>query len=169
MPETPSPEEIKKDLGVAKSLYKKYGPIIKGAIAGIIFGGGTMLGIWEGYSKPQMYDIVDEEIEKYAVEEEKKKESFRGGLAKELGIEKEDVIDYVVAELDTAQRFINEAQKFRPYLERESSVFRIGYYIELENGEQGWYGPDLQPHRLAWEEGKPWVIYHGHRKDLNGW
>ena len=165
---TPTPEEIQKDFGVTKRLYNKYSAVIKGAISGIIFGGSTMLGVWEGYSKPQMYEIVDTEIEKYAIEEEKKKESFRGGLSKKWKIEKEDVVDHLCYTLDSLTTFMHEAGKYQEYLEERIKISPIEYFIDLESGEQYWRGPDLQIHRLAWEDGQCWVIYHSSRKNLKG-
>lgn len=167
------PEEIKEDLGLVKRLYKKYKVILVAIFVGAGSAGGTMLGLWKGTTEPAMQRMIDSSI----VANNKVQDSilhaqsgsFRSSIAEEKGIKKDEVVDWLVAELDSAQNFQDEAQKFKPFLERELSMVRIGYYIELETGEQGWYGPDLQGHRLVWEGGKCWTIYHGHRKDLKGW
>lgn len=141
--------------------------VLRWAIGVIVASGGTMLGVWEGYSKPQMIRLIEQNNVRQDSIRNLESGSFRGEWAVYLDVPKQKVTYTLYTKLDSLTRFMYEAQKYHDPLDLLSSITPIYAYLDA-NGEEWQWMPDGRSYRVNYDsDGTRWVVYHGHRRNLS--
>jgi len=149
-------EKLRKDW----KTFKFYKRTLISIVLGIISGGGAMLAVWEGYSKPQMQEMIRENNISQDSLHSSEAEASWNELAKLRRVPEQIVVIDLFMTIDSLTRMMHDAQVYRPFLERESKRWRVGEFSD-ENGEKKWSGWDWRDHGIVWDNGRPWVIYNG--------
>ena len=159
-----TPEQVKKDW----LLLKKYKSLILSLVIGIISGGGSVLGVWELYSKPQMKDMIEANNNDRDSIRKTQSGSFRDELGILLEVPKEMVSVSIYMRFDSLSKFMREAKRYEDFLVRESKLWRVGTFAD-ENGDKFWAGWDWRDHPIVdYENGRPWVIYNHQKYYIDG-
>jgi hypothetical protein len=150
-------EEKKKAVKWILSILKSYGiPVVLGI--------GTVWGYCKVYIGDQIREITIE-----VLEDLDQKKSFREVLGEQLDVPT-DVVPYYltgkVIEIDSIKSQIQTFEEsYVPYLEAQMKITVIYRFLD-DVGDEWWHGFDGRNYRVNYENGKPWVVYHSHRKDL---
>ncbi|MHA1123747.1 MAG: hypothetical protein ACTSPC_13200 [Candidatus Heimdallarchaeota archaeon] len=152
-----SPEEKKNAIKWIWKILSTYGLTV-------ILGLGT---VW-GYLKVNLEDQI-KKITIDVLEEVNDKESFRDILGDQLEIPS-DVVPYYltgkIIEIDSIESQIRTFEEnYIPFLETQMKITVIYRFLD-EVGDEWWHGFDGRNYRVNYDNGQPWVVYHGHRKDL---
>ena len=103
------------------------------------------------------------------IEEREEKKSFREILGDQLSIP-EDVVPYYltgkIVEIDSIKSEIkNFEEEYVPFLQNQMKITVIYRFLD-EVGDEWWHGFDGRNYRVNYDDGHPWVVYHGHRKEI---
>lgn len=152
-----TPEEKKTAVKWIWSQIKTYAAVVAA-------GGATVWGVAEYYLEDYVEDVATE-----IIEEKTDKKSFREILGEQLEVPSDLVPYYVTSKFIALDSIISQVKafedKYMPILDAHMKITVIYRFID-EFGDEWWHGFDGRNYRVNYDEGHPWVVYHGHRKDL---
>jgi len=126
--------------------------------------GASVWGVAQYYLEDYVKDTATQ-----IIEEKNGNQSFREILGEQLDIPTDIVPYYLtgkITEIDSIESQITFFEEsYVPFLEAQMKITVIYRYLD-EVGDEWWHGYDDRNYRVNYDNGHPWVVYHGHRKDL---
>ena len=152
-----TPEEKKNAVKWLWSQLKIYGIAVAAA-------GASVWGVAQYYLEDYVKEVATQ-----VIEEAHGNKSFREILGEQLDVPT-DVVPYYltgkIIEIDSIESQIHVFEEnYVPFLESQMKITVIYRFLD-EYGDEWWHGFDGRNYRVNYDNGIPWVVYHGHRKDL---